>query len=277
MSAHAMADSLKQIDVPAGDLVTALQSLARQADVSVVYQAQQLAGLRTSGAKGNFTPQQAVTRLLQGTKLHVRTDMATGAMLIEPPPSTPLTSSSDIPPRERLQLAQVGDGDISQSAAVGSGPAAAEEGSRRSELTEIVVTAQKREERAQDVPISIVAVTADELEKRQITGIDDLQSIVPGLQLHKQGQTNAIYLRGVANLAGNSPLVGVYLDEADVTAGAAQLDVDTYDLQRVEVLRGPQGTLYGEGSMGGTIRFITNNPALTRFEAKADVAGLLDY
>src|SRR5882757_10864799 len=79
INAFAIADSPKQINVPPGDLVLALEALAKQADVDLVYQAKRLAGLTTHGVKGRFTPQEAVVKLLEGTKLHVRIDETTGA------------------------------------------------------------------------------------------------------------------------------------------------------------------------------------------------------
>src|SRR6185437_480400 len=114
--------------------------------------------------------------------------------------------------------------------------------------------------------------TAQEMQKRGITSLDALQYDVPGLFV-QQGQTQRrITIRGVSNLFGNGALVGQYVNDADVTpegqtgsGGFGQFDVQTYDLSRVEVLRGPQGTLYGDGSMGGVIRFITNKPALDGF------------
>lgn len=143
-------------------------------------------------------------------------------------------------------------------------------------LEEVVVTAQKREERLIDVPISIVAITGEELQHREITRIDDLQSAVPGLAIQSNGQSRSLEIRGVANTGvGTLPLVGMYLDEAGVTSSAGnQLDLNTYDMKRVEVLRGPQGTLFGQGSVGGTIRFITNPVQLDTFAMKSDVAAL---
>jgi len=144
-------------------------------------------------------------------------------------------------------------------------------------LQEVVVTAQKREERLQDVPISIVAISGTELAQHQITGIDDLVMLVPGLAVQDVGVNRRITLRGVSNLAFGalSSTVGIYLDEAAVAStGGTQLNLATYDLQRVEVLRGPQGTLYGEGSLGGTVRFITNSPVLNAFQLTGDVAAL---
>src|SRR5690606_6476234 len=142
---------------------------------------------------------------------------------------------------------------------------------RNHELEEIVVTAQKREERLIDVPISIVAMGADELQKRKIFAIDDLSLAVPGLLVASSGGIQRrIMIRGVSNVFGSSSLIGLYLDEASVTSTPDnQLDLPTYDLERVEVLRGPQGTLYGEGSAGGTIRFITRSPELNEFSMKA--------
>ena len=145
-------------------------------------------------------------------------------------------------------------------------------------LGEVVVTAEKHEERLIDVPISIDAMGADELQTRKVTNIDDLSLAVPGLLVSSSGSYQRdIQIRGVSNITGNlgSSMVGLYLDEASVTSGRFfQPDLRTYDLERVEVLRGPQGTLFGEGSVGGTIRFITKHPVLDRFAMTGDVAGL---
>lgn len=136
-------------------------------------------------------------------------------------------------------------------------------------LEEIVVTAQKREQSLKDVPISIVAFGEDDLNKQGITNLQDLALATPGLSLDRaNGLRRVIVMRGIGNPSGNASLIGIYLDEASMTGGPGrQLDVRPLDLQRVEVLRGPQGTLYGEGSVGGTIRFITNAPELDAFSA----------
>ncbi len=135
------------------------------------------------------------------------------------------------------------------------------------ELEELIVTAQKREQSVMDVPISIMAFGAQELDKGMIGDLDDLEMFVPGLSVAARGDVQRrIFMRGMSNLAGGTPHVGLYLDEMPVTAGgSSQPDIRTYDLERVEVLKGPQGTLYGQGSMAGTIRFITRNPQLDRF------------
>ncbi len=144
-------------------------------------------------------------------------------------------------------------------------------------LEEVVVTAQKREERLIDVPISIAVASGDELQQRRITTLEDLPQVVPDLAYNNIGNNHYFEIRGISNLIGNAPLVGLYIDEADVTLGGAaatQINPTVYDLERVEVLRGPQGTLYGEGSAGGTIRFVTRNPDLNQFAFSSDVAAL---
>lgn len=133
-------------------------------------------------------------------------------------------------------------------------------------LQEVVVTAQRREERLLDVPMSISAITGDQLTREGATSLLDIASTVPGLSTAQfsPGQ-NRVQLRGISSLAG-LPTVGQYLDETSINVQGGNptfgADIRFIDLERVEVLRGPQATLYGEGSMGGTIRYLTKNPDL---------------
>jgi outer membrane receptor protein involved in Fe transport len=149
-----------------------------------------------------------------------------------------------------------------------------------STLQEVVVTAQKREERLHDVPMGVTAITSDELQKQQLTRLADLQSQVPGLSLTEvqPGQTR-LTLRG-QNAGGVGSTVTTYIDDTPFGSSNALAngfgftgDFDTWDLQRVEVLRGPQGTLYGAGSEGGLLKYVTNPPDPTRFSAAAQVGG----
>lgn len=139
-------------------------------------------------------------------------------------------------------------------------------------LEEIIVTAQKREQRLLDVPMAIAVLTADQLEQRGIESVQDLSFSVPGLTMREDGPGSyTIFLRGLANQSGSGALVGLYLDEAPLSLdGYNQLSPVALDLQRVEVLKGPQGTLYGQGSAGGTIRYITNRPKLNRVEGSVE-------
>jgi iron complex outermembrane receptor protein len=141
-------------------------------------------------------------------------------------------------------------------------------------LEEIVVTAQKRSERIDRVPISITAIGKKQMDKQGVRDIKDIARLVPGLHLqasNELGSTN-IAIRGIVSDTG-AQTTGVYIDETPVQARQEIVFSDPYpkvfDLDRVEVLRGPQGTLFGAGSEGGTIRFITPTPSLTDYTGYA--------
>ncbi|WP_084758173.1 TonB-dependent receptor [Sphingopyxis macrogoltabida] len=131
---------------------------------------------------------------------------------------------------------------------------------------DIIVTAQRYKQRLQDVPLSVSAVSGDELAARGTTDLKDLQYSVPGFSTYETGAgRSTVQLRGIATTIGSST-VGVYFDETPLALDSISdgFNVRMLDLERVEVLRGPQATLYGQGSMGGTIRYI---PAAPRLDA----------
>jgi outer membrane receptor protein involved in Fe transport len=140
-------------------------------------------------------------------------------------------------------------------------------------LGEIVVTATKRASRVQDVPFSINAQTQEDIQRANAGTIEDISRNVAGLQVQNLGPGQSqVSVRGVSagqivrDQPGVKEQVGVYLDESVVSLSLFTPDFDLFDLNRVETLRGPQGTLFGSGSVGGTIRYITNQPQLERTE-----------
>ena len=156
---------------------------------------------------------------------------------------------------------------------------------RTGALEEVVVTAQKRTENLQDVPVAIVALGNAKLEELHIANLDDYVKFLPSVSyVRGEGQggngqpgSSHVYMRGIAsggegNHSGPQPSVGTYLDEQPVTTIDGTVDVHVYDIARVEVLEGPQGTLYGASSEAGTIRIITNKPDPTRFQAGYDLS-----
>ena len=157
--------------------------------------------------------------------------------------------------------------------------AAADTSETTTTLEEVVVTAQKRTENLQDVPISIQALSATKLEELHISNFDDYVKYLPSVSFQSAGPGfEHTYIRGVVsggdgNHSGSLPSVGMYLDEQPVTTIDGNLDIHIYDIQRVEVLNGPQGTLYGASSEAGTIRIITNKPDPSGFQAGYDVEG----
>jgi iron complex outermembrane recepter protein len=136
-----------------------------------------------------------------------------------------------------------------------------------STLQEIVVTAQKRVERLHDVPMGITAITAEQMDTLRLTDFQDLQALVPALSVEEiQPGLTRLTLRG-QNVGSVGSTVTVYVDDTPVGSSNAlangatiTTDFDTWDVQRVEVLRGPQGTLYGAGSEGGLLKYVTNPP-----------------
>jgi len=166
--------------------------------------------------------------------------------------------------------ADFSDAVVAASTTVATGPAAAGAGAGGA-LDEVVVSAEKRTEDIKDVPISISAVSGDQLQAERIIDYDDVSRAVPGVNFNSvsgtEGTTN-IEIRGVSSTSG-SATTGLYIDDISITTknffydGAASPRL--FDLDRLEVLRGPQGTLYGDSSEGGTIRFITPKPNLTRW------------
>ena len=162
---------------------------------------------------------------------------------------------------------------LAQQASVG------DTGSANGALNEIIVTAEKHSESLQKVPLSIVAYTAETLAE---TGVEDFASLaarIPGVTLNSAGPGQSSYsIRGIASVGGNAPTTGLYIDETPILpsggdGATATIDPDLFDLARIEVLRGPQGTLYGASSMGGTVRFITNQPNLAKEEGAVKVEG----
>jgi iron complex outermembrane recepter protein len=151
------------------------------------------------------------------------------------------------------------------------------------ELGQIIVTAQKREENLQNVPLSIQAIGSEQIEQLHLTDFADYASFLPSLSYQSGGQSGGSgfarpYMRGVAsggdgNHSASPPSVGMYLDEQPITTISGALDIHMYDIARVEALAGPQGTLYGASSEAGTVRIITNKPDPTGFQAGYDLEG----
>ncbi|KTE02465.1 MULTISPECIES: TonB-dependent receptor [unclassified Sphingopyxis] len=162
--------------------------------------------------------------------------------------------------------------------ALASTPAVAQDAPANSyDGNEIIVTATKRDASLQDVPFSINAQTEQAIERANASTVEDLSRNVAGLTVQNLGPGQSqVSVRGVSagQIARDQPgvkeQVGVYLDESVVSLSLFTPDLDLFDLNRVETLRGPQGTLFGSGSVGGTLRYITNQPNLDGIEGKVE-------
>ena len=145
------------------------------------------------------------------------------------------------------------------------------------QLEEVLVTATKREASVQDLPFSVNAQTETDIQRQNATTLEDLSRNVAGLSIQNLGPGQSqVAIRGVSagqivrDQPGVKEQVGVYIDETVISLSLFTPDLDLFDLNRVETLRGPQGTLFGSGSIGGTVRFITNQPVLEEMEGKIE-------
>jgi iron complex outermembrane receptor protein len=300
LSAHAMADAPKPLDIPAGNLVSALEALEKQAAIELVFRPEQLKSFHTGGVKGTYQPDAAIRLLIKGTPLELRTD-PTGAMVIAPPRAPgDIAAGNSQRTREgdegkegtqsksfwdRFRLAQVDQGKPSALASsspstgeAGGGQGSQDSSSNRSTLDEVLVTAQKRTERLRDVPVSISVVTANDIDRRGLFNGEDYLRGIPGASELDSTRGGMIVIRGMETAPNNQNFfagstTATYFGETPTTgsggvSGNMNVDLKLVDVERVEVLRGPQGTAFGSASIGGAVRTIPVAPKLDDVEAK---------
>jgi iron complex outermembrane recepter protein len=253
----AAAPDTKPFAIDAEPLAQALMELGIQSD-KVIVAPSDLVGDKVSRAvHGTMSPEQALQKILEGSGLTWRmaADGSIAIMRIAGADSTARKGAT-----ARLPSAT---------------PAPAEDESDR--LQEVVVTAGKRgdAERLQDIPVSITAIGQDKIERFGMDNFIDYAREVPGLGFQDLGAAGGrddirggrrLNLRGVESGFDGVPTVAFYLDEAPIPV----MDPKLFDIQRIEVLRGPQGTLYGANSMGGAVRVVMNQPVQDRFDYRGD-------
>lgn len=247
--ARAQEASANAITIQSQDLGGALRALARQTGTQIVFDPAAVQGLRAPAVTNAGTPEHALVQLLANSGLRYR---STG------PDTYTILVQAEVRPTQT--------GDATNAPPV-------EE--------EIIVTAQKREERLSDVPVPVTALAAAPLVEANQLRIQDYYSQVPGLNFAVAGNGNepVISIRGVTTGADTNPTVGIVIDDVPYGASVAvgggagpyAPDVDPGDLARLEVLRGPQGTLYGAASIGGLLKFVTVDPSTEAFGARLNV------
>lgn len=273
LSVAAFASEPRDISIPAGDLAPALESLAKESGLLLIFQSDDLRGVRTQGVSGKLSPEEAVAKLISGTSLTMKTD-AVGAILISPAKrkTSRVESASDA----GIRIAQA------ERVTAAAAPGAGEESGRAGVgPQEVVVTATRRAENIRDVPASITAITADEIDRRGLFNADDYLRGIAGVSQVDSAYGQSIVIRGIETSPFfqnffSSTTTATYFGETPTTTTAGLLsgtnvDLKLVDIQRVEVLRGPQGTAFGSSSLGGAVRTIPMAPKLDGFEAK--VAG----
>lgn len=240
----AVAQEVHAFDVSAQDPASAIRTFGAQAQLQILASAQDLKGKKLNPVSGDISTDAALSELLKGTGLDHRYVGERAVALV-----------SDNAAAASNQLATPGA--IANSAAPGE-----------SNLEEIVVTAQKKVERLHDVPVPVTAIRASALVDNNKLRLQDYYNTVPGLNLTVDNRGSpALSVRGISTGIYTNSTVGITVD--DVPYGAMTsasfstggTDLDPNELQRIEVLRGPQGTLYGASSIGGLIKYVTVDPS----------------
>jgi len=184
----------------------------------------------------------------------------------------PYVSAPDYRSASKIGLA------VAAALAVAPPRAVAADSADNPQLSEIVVTARKRSENLQDVPVSIDVFTKKDMQDLGINGFDDFAVKTPSISFISTGPgTQFFVMRGVADGSNpnyaNTSATGFFLDDMSLSASGVQPDLHLYDIERIEVLNGPQGTTYGASSMAGAIRYVTNKPDVHAFSAGFDFDG----
>ncbi|MEC4590176.1 TonB-dependent receptor [Nitrospirillum amazonense] len=235
------AQAQAQVQLPAQPLAASLEALSRQTDTNILFAPDMVAGRTAPAVDGRMSVWDAVVRLLAGSGLEVVPDAGGGLVV-------------------RKAVPHAAAGEAAQYAAA--------------DLTEILVTAQRREEKLQDVPVAVTALPAKALRDQRITNLQDVSRVTPGLLVSSFNYSSpTIAIRGASNtftqIGVNRP-VAVVLDDVFITRSSAAM-FDLFDLDSVQVLRGPQGTLFGRNVTGGAILLNTRKPSFTTPEGSVSV------
>jgi iron complex outermembrane receptor protein len=273
-------------NIPAQNLGAALEALAKNCDVQVVYFSGAIDALQTQGAVGELTTEEAFSRVLSGTGLTYRyLDEKTITIV-------PLAQQPPVSPTDRNEL--VGGAarasDAPEGAAPGSDSGKAENSknspvpSDRSngviELDEVVVTATKRPELVRNISGSITALTGATLEEIGAQDFADYLTRVPGVVLNAQVPgLSPVVIRGVSTTTGfdqGQSTTGYFINDIPLTDPYSVIgipDIDTFDVDNVAVLRGPQGTLFGSASLGGAVNYQAAKPNMSEYELHVQATG----
>jgi iron complex outermembrane recepter protein len=244
---HALAQAAApalSADIPAQPLGDALAAFANQTGLELVYVSGLVHNQKSRSAPAGLRAPEALARLLRGTGLKFEYLTPHSIRILAGSAQPMLTPT------------------------------------RNQQPPEVLVTANRREQSVQDVPITIQVLTGETIERLNVRTFDDFVSYLPGVTAHGIGPAQSnIYMRGLATngigiqgsgFNGSFPTVAVYVDEQSVQLSGRNLDVYAADIERIEVLQGPQGTLFGAGAEAGVLRYITNKPKLNVTEGSAD-------
>lgn len=283
----AFATETHRFNVPVEGAVDAIRDFAAQAHVQVLVDGENVKDKHLHPVLGEYSTDKGLSILLADSGLKPRyvgdhsIALVTLAQAADGDPAT-VDSDKEGKKSDSFRVDRANRAVGGEAAAVGDTSSATNSSGEPAKLDEIVVTAQKREERLQDVPIPLTVVDTKNLEENNQTSLTDYYNQIPGLSLGATaaGNYSLLVIRGISTGSAHDPTVGVTIDDQpfggynNIGPGNSIPEIDPNDLERIEVLRGPQGTLYGVGSMGGLLRFITKDPTQNDFSGNVTVTGL---
>jgi iron complex outermembrane receptor protein len=256
-------DKLIDFNIPRQRADAALNQFAQQADIQLLFRYDVVNRFVANGVKGRYTPKDALQRMLQDTGLKaVYSEKGNLTIQIDEQYQGGEPMKKDTGIFAKMSVFVLSALAAIQGAQAQGGTASG------AKLEEVIVTARRVEERLQDTPISISAFTADNLERRQVFSTENLKQVTPNLQftndtaLAGNNSSSTIFIRGIGQTDPTStvdPGVGLYIDDVYMGQSVGGT-MDFRDIKSVQVLRGPQGTLFGRNTIGGAILLTTNDP-----------------
>ena len=251
------ADAVGTTAIAAQPVADALAEFARQTGLQLIYVAEVARARTSAGAPPGLAPADALAQLLEGTGLGFEFLNSRTVRVFETAAVAPAASSTSAGASKKRA------GNLAERAYQMKDSGA---------LDDTIVTSQRRSESVSTVPMSIAVISAAELGREHITNIPDLSRSAANVSFTTQGGPglSTLEIRGISSQAGTAA-IGVYLNDVSLTtlSGLGTAEPRFFDLDRVEVLRGPQGTLYGGGTLGGVVRFVAKQPDLSQFDASA--------
>lgn len=236
----------RMVDIPAQDASTGVAALARQLDIQILLAARDAQGARTRAVHGAYSPEETLRRMLRGSGLEPRR-LRPDTWIVVPFLPSPAA------------------GDARTTNSVG----------------EVIVTAEKKEEKLRDAPLAVTVLQSNALTRQGQVHLADYFTSVPGMNLAgATGGQQWIVIRGLSTGEYKNPTVATVIDDVPIGSSSTLTnlnltppDLDPSEFSRIEILKGPQGTLYGASALGGTIRIVTQDPTASAFSGRFEVAG----
>lgn len=268
LSIQAFADDLLDkhivIDIPPNtSLEDALIDWGEKAGMTIMIDTASVADKVSPGIHGSMTARDALVAILVGSGLSYAKDRDRVQIV---------RGNSYVKSSLRIEDSASGEGQSPGVLGTTAGDSSSDSHAKKNDIDEVLVTAQKRSERLQDVPVPVTALNANTLVDQDQVRLEDYFQTVPGLNftMGNRGEPS-LSIRGISTGLYNNPTVAVTIDDVQygsstsIGGGYAVPDIDPNDLARVEVLRGPQGTLYGASSLGGLVKYVTVDPTVDKW------------